>query len=371
MKKVKVNLGKRSYWILIGAGVLFKLKKELRNLRPGKVAIVVTNPPINHLYGHLIKRALKNSGIKVHFEKVPDSEKSKSNNICMSLIERFANLDKGQGIFVIAFGGGVIGDLAGFAASVYRRGVPYIQVPTTLLAQVDSSIGGKVAIDLPCGKNLVGSFYQPRLVLSDLHFLGSLNIEQIREALAEIIKYAIISDSQFFYFLERHLERILKLDYRIIEYVIEVCSKIKARIVEQDEMDKKGKRIILNFGHTIGHALEAACNYSPDYSHGYSIGLGMLVASNIAKQLKIVRVKTVERIEALIRRAGLPVKISGLNLEDILKAQEYDKKFSNGKNRFVLPVRIGKVVVKENISRDIIVKALESVFEKRGEVKNG
>ncbi len=360
MKKVKVNLGKRSYEVLIGEGTLSKLKSVLKELKLGKVAIVVTNPTINRLHGSLMKDALKNSGLEVYFTEVPDTEESKSASECINLTERFADLDKGKGVFVIAFGGGVIGDLAGFAASIYRRGIPYIQVPTTLLAQVDSSIGGKVAIDLPCGKNLIGSFYQPCLVLSDLRFLSSLSQRQIRSALAEIIKYAVISDNQFFEFLEKHLDEILKLNQEKLQYIIEVCIRIKAKIVEQDETDKKGKRIILNFGHTTGHALEASSGYTRDYPHGCAVALGMLVACEIAKQLKLISAKTTERIEGLIKRAGLPTKISELKLEDILKAQAHDKKFSAGLNRFVLPVGIGKVVVKENIPQEVIVRAIKS-----------
>ncbi|MCQ9208688.1 MAG: 3-dehydroquinate synthase [Omnitrophica bacterium] len=360
MKKVKVNLGKRSYRIIIGVGVLSQLKTELKKLKLGKLAIVVTNPTINRLYGPLLQKTLKGSPVELHIEEVPDSEESKSAQQCIDLIERFADLDRGRGLFVIAFGGGVIGDLAGFCASVYRRGIPYVQVPTTLLAQVDSSIGGKVAIDLPCGKNLIGSFYQPRMVLSELRFLESLEATQIKQALAEIIKYAVICDSQLFQYLEDHLDQILKLKQEGLQHIIETCSQIKVKIVEQDEADKKGKRIILNFGHTAGHALEAAAGYTQDYPHGNAVALGMLVVCDIAKQLNMLSAKIAQRIEALIARAGLPAEISGLKLKDILTALAHDKKFSNGKNRFVLPVRIGRVVVKENIPEQIVTKAIKS-----------
>jgi len=362
MKTIKVDLKERSYDILIGRGILSKLKITLKKLRLGKVVVVVTNPTINRLYGNLLKQALKGPEQEFYFEEVPDTEESKSWQQCIKLIERFADLDKGRGIFVIAFGGGVIGDLAGFCASVYRRGVPYIQIPTTLLAQVDSSIGGKVAIDLSCGKNLIGSFYQPRLVLSDTDFLSSLNPAQIKQALGEIIKYAVIADKKLFGFLERHLDEILQLNREKLISVIETCAQIKARVIEQDEADKKGKRIILNFGHTTGHALEAACAFSQAYPHGDAVALGMLVACAIARQLKMISTKPTQRIEALIVKAGLPTKISGLKLEDILEAQAHDKKFSGGKNRFVLPVRIGKVVVKENVPEAVIAKTIKSMY---------
>lgn len=360
MKKVKVNLGKRSYQILIGSRILSLLKGVLKKLNQAKVAIVVTNPTINRLYGSELAKALKVPGLEANFIEVPDSEKSKSAGQCINLIEEFARLDRGRGVFAIAFGGGVIGDLTGFAASVYKRGVPYIQLPTTLLAQVDSSIGGKVAIDLACGKNLIGSFYQPRLVLSDIHFLNSLKLTQIQEALAEIIKYAIISDKQLFEFLERHLDSILKLDQARLQYIIESCAKIKAKIVEEDETDKKGKRIILNLGHTAAHAIEAAAGFRANYSHGYAVGLGILIATELARRLEIISENSVARIVALIKRVGLPTKIQGLKSEEILNAQAYDKKFSGGKNRFVLPVRIGKVIVQEDIPQTIISKAIKS-----------
>jgi 3-dehydroquinate synthase len=361
MKQIKVNLGKRGYPILIGSGVLSQLKARLKRLRLGKVAVIVTNPTISKLYGPSIKRALQGSGAQVRLEEVPDSEESKSITECTNLITRFSDLDRGKGIFVVAFGGGVIGDLAGFAASVYRRGVPYIQVPTTLLAQVDSSIGGKVAVDLPCGKNLVGSFYQPQIVISDPRFLNSLGIKQVKQALAEIIKYAIIEGS-LFSFLEKHLEKILKLQRPYIEYVIELCSKIKTGIVEEDEYDKKGKRAILNLGHTTGHALEAAAKYADDYSHGNAVALGIMVACRIAKELQMTTKGTIDKIEALLLKAGLPVKISGLALADIRAAQEHDKKFTDGKNRFILPVRIGKVKIKENVPGKIIEKAIKATM---------
>ncbi|MBN2097250.1 MAG: 3-dehydroquinate synthase [Candidatus Omnitrophica bacterium] len=360
MTQIKVNLGKRSYQIIIGPGALSQLSSWLKKLKLGQAAIVVTNPTINRLYGRLIKQALQHLGVELHFGQVADSEKSKSHSVCINLVGRLAQLDRGKGVFVIALGGGVVGDLAGFAAAIYRRGIPYIQVPTTLLAQVDSSIGGKVAIDLPCGKNLIGSFYQPRLVISDINLLSSLSKQQIRSGLAEIIKYAIIADKGLFKYLELHLDKLLQRNPKALQHVVQVCSKIKARIIEQDETDTKEKRMVLNFGHTAGHAIEAASGFSQNYPHGQAIALGMLVACEIARQLKMTPDSTIKRIGKLIFKAGLPTKISGLSLKDILQAQAHDKKFSAGKNRFVLPVAIGKVVVKEDIPQQVIDKAIKS-----------
>ncbi len=363
MKKIKLHLQKRSYEILIGAGTLKHLGPAIKKLKLGQRAVVVTNPQINQLHGKALKAALDSCAIETYFLEVPNAEESKSAKQCLALIERFVQIDQGKGLFVIAFGGGVIGDLAGFCASIYRRGTSFIQVPTTLLAQVDSSIGGKTAIDLDAGKNLIGSFYQPRLVLSELDILDSLKPKQISEALAEIIKYALIKDARLFSYLEDNIEAILKLNKNCLQYTIEACSRIKAKIVEQDELDKKDKRIILNFGHTTGHALEAAAGYNPDYSHGNAIALGMLVAGNISQQLRLCPKSLSERLETLLKKAGLPTIISQLSLDKILKSQAHDKKFTRGKNRFVLPVRIGKVVVKEGVPEEIIVRAIKSRME--------
>lgn len=360
MKKVKVKLGKRSYEILIGKGAVSRLKSYLKRLKLGQVAVVVTNPTINDLHGSRMQKALHGSRLRTHFVEVKDAEASKSAASGIALIKKLADFDQGRGVFVIAFGGGVVGDLAGFCASVYKRGIPYLQVPTTLLAQVDSSIGGKVAIDLPCGKNLIGSFYQPRLVLSDIQFLRTLKPEHIRQALAEIIKYGIIADRRLFTFLEQGLEEIFKLNPQKLLHVVEVTSRIKAKIVEQDETDKKGIRMCLNFGHTIGHAIETAAGYAKGSAHGYAVAQGMLVAGEIAKRLGLCSVLSLERMENLLSRAGLPTRISGLNIGAILKAQEYDKKFSGGKNRFVLPLGIGRVVVKEDIPPRLIRAAIRA-----------
>ncbi|MFH1045987.1 MAG: 3-dehydroquinate synthase [Candidatus Omnitrophota bacterium] len=364
MKRIRVKLGQRSYDIIIGHGTLNRLTRLLGAFSLSKVALVITNPTIYRLYGEKLKTLLAHAGYEVYCEEVPDSEESKSFAVCTRLVARCAELDGGRGIFIIALGGGVIGDLAGFCASIYHRGIPYVQIPTTLLAQVDSSIGGKVALDLACGKNLVGSFYQPLLVLSDIDFLASLEEKQIRNALAEIIKYGVIADRQLFCFLERSVDDILKRDRKKLQHIVEVCSRIKTRVVERDEYDNKGKRMTLNFGHTIGHALEAAYDYSAQLPHGFAIAIGMLVAGDIALRLGLVGESTLRRIETLIRKAGLPTQMSGVTIEKIIAAQAHDKKFNLGKNRFVLPVRIGKVIIKEGVAQKVIVNALHARMQR-------
>lgn len=362
MRKLTVNLGRRSYDIVIGYKVLPEFGRLLRKLKIGSDAVVVTNPYIRKLYGDRLENSLKEEGFSVRFEEVPDSETSKSDKMCLNLIKRIALYDEQRTLFIIAFGGGVIGDLAGFLASIYKRGIPYVQLPTTLLAQVDSSIGGKVGIDLTYGKNLIGAFYQPRLVFSDISLLKSLNLRQLRSGLAEVIKYGIIQDENLFRYIEKRYSGILKLNENDLIYVVLTSSKIKARIVEEDETDTGGKRMLLNLGHTIGHAIEAASKYA-HYSHGEAIAIGTVCAAQIAKYLGLLSPDSFQRIENLILKVGLPVKIQNVKLTEILKAQLHDKKFIGRKNRFVLPAGIGKAEVRENVPLEMVKKVIKSRLE--------
>lgn len=352
------TIKKYPYNIIIGNNILNHLGKYIRKLSIGPDAYVITNAFIKKEYGKLLNKALKKPGFTVRFKIVPDSEKSKSIGVATSIIKDITLYDKKRRIFIIAFGGGVIGDLAGFIASIYKRGVPYIQVPTTLLAQVDSSIGGKTAVDLNQGKNLVGAFYQPRLVFSDVSILRTLDVRQIQSALAEVIKYGIIKDAQFFAYLEKNYSDILALKVPALAFIVMRCSRIKAKIVQQDEREEKGIRTILNFGHTIGHAIEAALRYR-GYNHGEAVALGMLVASDISKNLNLINNVTAKRIENLIDAVGLPTKIEKISLADIIKIHYHDKKFMGLENKFVLIKGIGKAKVVKNIPLKIIRQALE------------
>lgn len=361
MKKVKVDLGPRSYEIVIGYKIIDRLAALLEGLKIGRDAVVISNPAISHLHGAHLNSALSRKGFGVRFYTAPDSELSKSEKVCFGLINKIAAYDVRKKIFIIAFGGGVIGDLAGFIASIYKRGIAYIQVPTTLLAQVDSAIGGKTAIDLAVGKNLVGSFYQPRLVFSDLSFLRSLSLRQVRDGLAEIIKYGVIKDTKLFEYVEKNYEDILNMRIVSIEKVVYDSSRIKAAVVKIDPADTCGKRAILNFGHTIGHAIEAAACFTKEYSHGEAIAIGMACAADIADKMGLLGSSDAKRIECLLSKVGLPTSSTGLCIEDIMKAHLYDKKFIHGKNRFVLPVKIGSVKIKE----DIPIKLIETVLKRR------
>lgn len=358
MKRIRVSLGSRSYDILIGQGLISAIGSILKRLKVGKDVIIVSNKTLAKIYFKRIESSLKKTGMSVRLELVPDSEKAKSPNILIGLLNRIGAYDKNKIPFIIAFGGGVIGDLAGFAASIYKRGIPYVQLPTTLLAQVDSAIGGKVAIDLAVAKNLIGSFYQPKAVISDTSVLKSLSPRQLKNGLSECIKYGVIKDKDLFEYLENNYHKILALESDALERVIFWASKIKARIVEEDEFDRIGKRAILNYGHTIGHAIETAASYSKKYNHGEAIAAGMVIAAHISSKLGLLSEGERLRIESLIKKCGLSVKIEGLKLSSIYNAHLHDKKFIHGKNRFILPTGIGGVRIVEGIPDSIIIKSL-------------
>lgn len=359
MKRIRLNLKDRSYDILVGYGLLAKTGSLLKKAGIGSDAVIITNKSVFKEHGKALENSLLRAGISTRIELVPDSERAKSVDVASGVIENIARYDRLKRVFIIAFGGGVVGDLAGFIASVYKRGIPYVQIPTTLLAQVDSSIGGKVAIDLPVAKNLVGSFYQPKLVISDIAIIKTLPMRQIRNGMAEIIKYGIIKDYRLFCFLEENMEKIIGMEKISMEYVIARCSKIKAEIVTKDEFDRKSVRAVLNYGHTIGHAIETSTGYGKYYCHGEAVALGMMVASEISLRLGLLGFDDVCRIQRLIRRAGLPMRFKGAGFSKIRTIYQHDKKFLNKKNRFILPVQIGQVKIVEGIQDDIIKKAFE------------
>lgn len=362
MNPIIVHLKERGYKILIEEN-LKRLPIQLRGLRLEGNAVVVTNPNVGALYGKFIGEILKDSVSRLTFISVPDSEKAKSLQEACRLLNLISSIDaKGKKIFLLALGGGVVGDLSGFAASVYRRGIPYVQLPTTLLSQVDSSIGGKVAVDMPAGKNLIGSFYQPRLVYSDTSFIKTLSQRDFLSGMAEVIKYGIIKDDALFNYIESNREVILKRKEDTLSTIITKCAKIKADIVSMDERETKGIRTILNFGHTIGHGIETAVGYSGAYSHGEAIALGMLAASRISNRLGYLSRKSLFRIEEIVGKFGLPVMLKKeIIIHKIMRSVDYDKKFIHGVTRFVLPVKIGKVTIKERIPEKIIHNELEKL----------
>lgn len=358
MRKIRVNLKKRSYDIIVGSNILKDAGRHILTLNLGRDAYIITNSLIKNKYGRALEKSLRQNCCSVRFKVVADTEKSKSFQTMSAVLKDIASCDRKKKIFIIALGGGVIGDLSGFVASVYKRGTPYVQIPTTLLAQVDSAIGGKTAIDLEEGKNLVGAFYQPRLVISDISLLKTLDARQLRSGLAEVIKYAAIKDAGLFNYLERKYRDILSAKEGALEFVVSRCSQIKAKIVERDEKEKKGIRTILNFGHTLAHAIEAAGKFKA-YNHGEAVALGMLVASGISRELGLMDNGVSLRLENLIRAAGLPTGIKGVSLPKIIQAHYRDKKFSGAKNRLVLLEGLGRVKIAENVPLEIIEKSLK------------
>jgi 3-dehydroquinate synthase len=358
MQVTKLNLAERSYDIVVGKGVITFLGGYIKKLELGDSAYVITNSALRKRYGLRLERLLQQAGLEVKFRLIPDSEKSKSFSQLITAIEDISNFDKNRRVFILAFGGGVIGDLAGFVAAVYKRGISYVQVPTTLLAQVDSAIGGKTAVDLAQGKNLAGAFYQPRLVLSDVRLLRSLKPREMRSGLAEVIKYALIKDKELFNYLEKNYPAVLRKDYSVLQHIISRSSWIKAAVVSRDEQETRNLRTLLNFGHTIAHALENALGYR-GLTHGEAVALGMLVACGISVRLAKLKSRDAARIEGLISKVGLPVKISGLSLAKVIQAHYHDKKFIGAENRFVLLRGIGKAEVVSNVALKVIREALK------------
>ena len=363
MTIIDVPLKNNPYPIIVGKNILPKLGSYLKSLSIGGDAVIITHPSLYRRYGSVLKKTLDHNGFSVCVLTVPEGEKSKSVKTAFNLIEKIARRDVLKRMFIIAFGGGVIGDLAGFVAASYKRGIPYVQVPTSFLAQIDSAIGGKVAIDLSIGKNLVGAFYQPRCVYSDVALLSSLPLRQIKNGLAEAVKYGIISDSKLFDHIETYCQKLLKGDLNSLCHVVVRSSEIKAEVIAQDEKETKGIRTLLNFGHTFGHAIEAAGQYRR-YQHGEAIALGMRIASNVSNKLGMLSRRDEERINGLLTQVGLPQKIKKLKATSILNMMKHDKKFITGKNRFVLVAKIGKVKVVEGLNPKMIREAVVALMDR-------
>ena len=341
MQTLSVTLGDRSYPIYVGEGILARAGEFLvQTGLNGKVAII-TNPTIAQLYLDPIHDALTHAGFEVTPVLVPDGEEHKDLKSLASIYDRLIADRFGRKSCVVALGGGVVGDLAGFAAATYLRGIPYVQVPTTLLAQVDSSVGGKTAVNHQDGKNLIGAFYQPRLVLIDVNVLRSLSSRELVAGLAEIIKYGIIEDPALFALLEEKLDKIIGLDREILVQIIARSCAIKARVVEKDEREDD-YRAVLNFGHTIGHALEAVTEYRT-YVHGEAVAIGMVQAAAISVQQGFCDQRSHERIRKLIRKAGLPLEIPPqVSRQRLIQSMEIDKKSAGGKIKFVMCAGIGR-----------------------------
>jgi 3-dehydroquinate synthase len=355
---VKVSLGNRSYDIKIGNGLLARVGRECARLGLARRCTIISDRNVAPRYGKAAQEALTKAGFEARVIILPAGETAKSLKVLASCYDQLAAQRLERKSFIVALGGGVVGDLGGFVAATYLRGLPFVQVPTTLLAQVDSSVGGKVGLNLKAGKNLVGAFHQPRLVLCDLATLASLPMREYRAGFAEVIKYGIIYDAGLFAFLERELPKLLRRDSRTLAVVVARCCEIKADVVRQDE-NEGGLRAILNFGHTIGHALEAISHYGK-YLHGEAIAIGQVVAAKLSAQVLGLPASEVERIESLFRRAGLPTQLnlSASDRRKVLLAMRLDKKVSAGEIKFVLARRTGVVEFGHEVPTALLAEAI-------------
>ena len=355
MKKIDVRLGQNSYSVHIGAGILSQTGQRLKELGYIDKAVIITNPVVKKLYGTRLKRCLVEAGYRTAILEVPDGEEHKSLESAGKLYQQLAEFGAERSTPILALGGGVIGDLAGFVAATYMRGVPLLQLPTTLLAQCDSSIGGKTAVNHVQLKNEIGAFYQPKMTISDISTLKSLPKEEFTSGLAEVIKHAVIKDAQFFVYLEKNLDLIKALDDNVLEAIIAKSAQIKAEVVEIDEKDA-GLRNILNFGHTVGHALESVTNFQ--VAHGQAVSIGMVAAAKIAAAMDILDSGNVTRLKNLLEKAGLMTKLPLMEVKPLIQAMQYDKKVVSGKIRFVLPQNIGQVFIKDDVNPAIVEKVL-------------
>jgi 3-dehydroquinate synthase len=358
LQQINVKLDKNSYSIHVGRGILPQLGDILKRHLPLARFALVTNNVIDRLYGDVVRDSLQSAEIHVETIEVPDGEEYKSLTWAGRLFDAFVEARMTRNSGVIALGGGVIGDLAGFAAATFMRGISLVQVPTSLIAQVDSSVGGKTAVNHPRGKNLIGAFHQPKLVLIDVDVLKTLPERELKSGLAEAIKHGLILDSELFEYMEANLSKILDFDMQCMEQVASRSCKDKATIIEQDERELD-IRAILNYGHTVGHSIEAVSDYH-SFRHGEAIAIGMVVASRIAVNMGILDKQQAERQNRLLADYGLPTKFPDLNIDKVMETVHLDKKIKEGeKSRFVLLKDIGKAIVVENVTDEQIRQAIE------------
>jgi 3-dehydroquinate synthase len=362
MKKIKVNLDKKisaSYEICIGYDILDRLGLIIAKNVPALHYIVITDSNVLSLHGGSLMDRLRAMKLPASMIEFPAGEDSKNMGTALAIVERLLKLGADRKSALLALGGGVVGDMTGYIASTFMRSVPYIQIPTTLMAQVDSSIGGKTAIDLPEGKNLLGTFYQPKCVFIDVKFLDTLSDEEFNNGLVEVIKYGIIDDTEFFHFLEDDMKAIKSRDSEVLEKIIENSCRIKKGIVEIDEKEN-GLRRVLNFGHTIGHAIEAESAYT--VSHGAAVSLGMIAAVRISEKMYDLPGEDRERIERLIEEVGLPCHIpKTITTDGILSRLKADKKKEGNIIHFVLLKKIGMPFVNGGVPESVLRETVEGL----------
>ena len=359
---IKLDLAENSYDIIIGSGIYTKIEKYLKNFKEKKI-IIITDSNIEKLYLKIIKNQLKINGFDVHNLIIEPGEKQKSFIGFTRLANQILSFKPDRSTLLIALGGGVIGDLTGFLASVILRGIDFIQIPTTLLSQVDSSVGGKTGINTNYGKNLIGSFYQPKLVLIDTNTLDSLSEREFNSGYVEACKYSLINNKQFFDFLENNKAKIKLRDKNIMQQIIKTSCQSKADIVAADQFEKKDQRALLNLGHTFGHAIEHNSGYQDIVKHGEAVAIGIILAFQFSEKLLICQKNIYQKIEDHFKYFNIPTHINDLNFnfnaKDMYESMIQDKKTINGNLVFILAEDIGKSYVARNIAHETILEFLK------------
>ncbi len=360
--KIKVDLSHSakdaSYDVLINSNI--PIGAILESIGIKKRVCIITCKTVNDLYGFSIGNLLNSAGIEPVFIVLPDGESAKSIKYLSYVYDELIRNKFERTDYIIAFGGGVIGDLAGYAAASYLRGINFVQIPTTLLSDVDSSVGGKTGIDHPLGKNLIGAFYQPKIVIIDVDFLDSLDNRELKNGFAEVIKYGTVLDKDLFLYLENNLDKIMLKDKRSLIHIIERSCSIKADVVNKDEKES-GFRSVLNFGHSLGHAIETLYNYG-NIKHGEAISIGMMFASKLSKELNLCGDETVDRLEMLIKNSELPIEIPKFSSEEYINAMKLDKKVEDKSIKFVLINGIGSFKF-EKLDFAFIYKFLKDLLQ--------
>ena len=361
MRTVIVDLGDRSYPIQIGHGILETLGEAYAERGLGKTAAIVTNPTVADLYLEPVRESLTRAGVSVCVVTMPDGEAHKTLETASSLYGDLIRSGLDRGSCVVALGGGVVGDTAGFLAATYQRGIDYVQVPTTVVSQVDASVGGKTAVDHPLGKNMIGAFHQPRLVFIDTETLTTLPERELRAGMGEVIKHGLIRDPDLVTFLEGNLDAVVDLEIEPdrLDWLIAQNCRIKAGVVAADETEKR-LREILNYGHTVGHAVEVMTNYE-SYKHGEAVILGMVAAGRIALDRGMWSADDFERQQGLLQRIGIPTGAAGLSPEELIDRMASDKKARDGVIRFVLPEAIGRVVSCDEVTREDMLTGIQEM----------
>ncbi len=339
MKSITVQLDSHSYAIDIGEGLLSGIGAACSRLKLSGRAAVVSNPTVAPLYAATVTASLQDAGFSPVLIEIPDGEEYKTSATLNLVYDRLIDAGLDRRSFIVALGGGVVGDLAGFAAATFLRGIPFVQIPTTLLAQVDSSVGGKTGIDHPLGKNLIGAFYQPHLVLSDVGTLKTLTERHYRAGLAEVVKYGAVLDADLFVLLEAQVDGLLQRDPVLLGRVVARCCELKAWVVEQDERES-GLRAVLNYGHTLGHAFETLSGYR-DLVHGEAVAIGMVQAAHLSQREAYCTAADVERITQLLQKMGLPVTAPEVTPDDLVGALSKDKKNRSGTLQYICNCGIG------------------------------